>query len=68
MKCKSCGFNATVEQLHSVRLEERLEKIEKWIKCMNPKHCGCNRCPNCNLFFEKIQRELGISADDRGNK
>ena len=57
MKCDKCGFNATVEQLHSVRLEERLTKIKNWIKCMNPKHClswACWMQPLRGAGYEKI--------------
>ena len=32
MKCDKCGFNATLEQLHSVRLENKLNVIKKILR------------------------------------
>ena len=32
MKCDKCGFNATVEQLHSVRLENKLNAIKEILR------------------------------------
>jgi len=65
MNCDKCGFNATVEQLHSSRLEKALEEIKELVNCMNPKYCGCDRCPNCNIFYNKLVKKLTLLT---GNK
>ena len=60
MECKECGFNATVEHIHAVRLEKMLKEIKGFVDCMNPKHCGCDRCPNCNIFYDKLVKKLSL--------
>lgn len=32
MECSKCGFNATVEQVHLVRLEKIIEEFGKFLK------------------------------------
>lgn len=39
---------------------EKINRMKKYIDCMNPEHCGCDRCPNCQIFYEKLQTEFAI--------
>jgi len=38
--------------------KEATQKIKEYVACINPKHCGCDRCPNCNIFYEKLVAAL----------
>ena len=35
-----------------------LNKIKKYIDCINPKYCSCKRCPNCNIFYHKLVKAV----------
>lgn len=56
MECIKCGFNATVEQLHSVRLEKILEEIFELID----KNTGKEQVRLNELPFPMEQENVSI--------
>lgn len=45
-----------------------ISKIKEYINCMNPKHCGCDRCPNCNIFYNKLKTLLEETLPQKERK
>lgn len=41
---------------------EMLEEELKFLEMINPKYCGCDRCPSCNIIWkqrvEKIKNRI----------
>lgn len=35
-----------------------LAEIKTYVKCMSPKHCGCDRCPSCNIFYNRLVKAI----------
>lgn len=42
-----------------------IEEIKSDIDCMNPKHCGCDRCPNCRIFYNKLKAQFNTNVAEK---
>tara|TARA_Y100000310_G_scaffold67692_2_gene63076 strand:- start:9609 stop:9869 length:261 start_codon:yes stop_codon:yes gene_type:complete len=43
-------------------LKKRFKQIENDVDCMNPKYCGCKRCPSCDIFYNKLKEKTNTNS------
>jgi len=60
MECSKCGFNATVEQLHSTRLEKMLEELQESIIKWANKWGYKGVAPECITELQDIMKSSGL--------
>ena len=63
--CPTCQeVIKNLEQAQQIQ-DKQVEELIKLYDCMNPKHCGCDRCPSCNIFYKKLGDKLKEVARDK---